>query len=95
VSADNVTPIRPEDVVPISQSALRGLAMDLEVARVTVFLWAQTLGAGDERTDLESHSATLLRIASGELDEICDQLLVMRPGLTAADPSPEEGEERS
>jgi hypothetical protein len=80
---NNVTPIRSDEPPSIPVTKLIELVTELQKARAAVFVCAQALDTGDDRTDLEQHSARLLKRVFDELNMVEDELSDLRPGLLA------------
>jgi hypothetical protein len=71
----------------LTEEKLTGLLAELNGARSTVFLAATVLDTGDERTDLELHSAAVLKEAFKAMDGVSDDLFALLNDLRAGEPS--------
>jgi hypothetical protein len=91
MSAD-ITPIKPKRPAGprFTREKLTELLAELDHARSAVFVVAQALDTGDERTDLEIHSARTLTPAFKAIEHVWDELVSLRGELPGSPDTEEE-----
>jgi hypothetical protein len=75
-----------ESRVSLTEKQVKELIERLDTARSAVLVCATALDTGDDRSDLELHSATLLKRAFDEMDFVYTDLIMVRGNMRSVEP---------